>query len=144
MPIKIEWLIENYVVLSTSHGSVTVEESIQSNEELLKFVHLGYAATGKKVHTVSDAKKVLKQPSPLEVRNVFTYLTDPACGEVVVGGIGNPLLYFFAKVVGTVVNVKVSMYDSIEQALHALQAKDSTLPDLIAAYRHLKDNDDPA
>lgn len=138
MPIKIEWLIENRVILSTSYGVVTFEEAIRANDEFISFLQEGYAVTGKKVHILSDAKKVLKQPGALEVRDVFTHLTDPACGDVMVGGLGNPFLLFFAKVVTSVLNTKVSLYNTPEQAITALQSQDPTLPELLPVYRKIR------
>jgi hypothetical protein len=139
MPVKNQWLIPNKVIVSRSDGVVTKDELITSNEAIIAFIWEGYTATQQKVHVLADARKVTRQPSALEARHIFTYLEELGCGEIVVGGVGNPFLYFFAKVVGKIANMRVQVYESPEQALLALQDKDRSWPNLLEAYQQIKD-----
>lgn len=137
MPYKFQWLVPHRVILSQGIGVMPIEEIQELNAHSIKYIRAGYRETGLRVHLFGDTHQVVKQPSAVELRPVFTYMAEPGLGEVVIAGRGNPLIQFIANFVGKAFNAKITMYDTTEQALATLQAHYPDLPDLRATYCQL-------
>lgn len=134
MPVQVSELVQHRVILVRAYDEMTIPDAIASNQEIIQLMDEGHAATGSLVHIIADTTHMLRQPSPFEIRNAYVFLNHPARGEVVVGGIGNTLLIFLAKMVGKMAGVPIEIFESTQQALLVLQRRDPALPDLLDAY----------
>lgn len=133
-----QWLVPNQVIYSHPSGAVTLADLSSGNEEILVLLKTGYEITQKPIHLIVDTSSVITQPSPLETRRVFTYMRDPRLGWTMVGGLGNPLLYFFTKLVSSFIISKTVICPTLEHALDQLRRKDPSLPDLLVEYAQKK------
>jgi hypothetical protein len=140
MPTSNHWLVPNRVIYSHPNSIVTLEELSKANTEIIQMLRQAYAITNQPVHLIIDSSNVAKQPSPLDTRRVFTYMKEPSLGWTMIGGIGNPMLYFFTRMVSSLVMSRTIICETPAHALEMLQFKDPTLSDLVTLYREMKDS----
>lgn len=84
------------------------------------------------VHTLVDARFVEKFPYNLGVlRQAVNSPASDKLGWVIMVNNGNPVLRFMSAVLAqtTIVNVRMRIFDSVDQALRFLASMDSTLGD---------------
>lgn len=134
MPTTVQSFVPHHVLRIHVYGDLQLSEVIQSNDEVTRLLDEAHAITGGKIHILVDTHYLVRQPSPFDLHQAYTFLNHPALGEVVVGGIGNPLVVFLSKLVGKMAGVSVGVYDTAEQALAILQKRDASLPDLLEIY----------
>ena len=137
MTDRIRWFAENRVIWVEPKSKTTVESLTEDNATITNIIRQGFSTTEMPVHVIIDGSKMDSQPSPLDGRNLLTYITEPGMGYRVVAGIGNPNYHFFSKFVGTLKPGSTLIFPSVDQALMILNRKDKTLPDLIEIY-HLQ------
>jgi len=135
MPSHNGWLAENRVLFSYPYGIVTLEELAAANVTLNQHLEDAAAAGFAQVHLLVDASNVHTQPSPIATQRVFTYMGQKNLGWTVIGGAGNPILYFFTRFVSTLVQSRTRMFPTPIAALEFLMRQDDTLPELIAPYQ---------
>jgi hypothetical protein len=114
---------------------VTLQELEDGNAILVNLLRQAAALSPNPIHLLVDTTDVIQQPSPLETRRIFTYMNEPNLGWTVIAGMGNPMLYFFTKVVSNLVASKTLICQTREHAFETLQRKDPSLPDLAQAYQ---------
>jgi hypothetical protein len=138
MPIDISWLLENRVIHVHPSGVATLEEFAAVNDTIIQMIHQGVANGASAVHIFVNAIQLRQQPSPLEVRRVFTHTAEPGLGWSVVGGVGNPVIIFFTKIITSAAASKTRIFETPDQALDFLRRKDESLPDLLTIYQQME------
>lgn len=128
MTYKVEWLVEQRVVLSTFSGNLTIEDARSQVKEANTLLRQGIPLT----HALIDMTKVEKLPS-LSLASEFmsTDLTDirEKLGWTIIVT-NNKFLKFASSLFVPMFKVRQRFVGTMDEALALLQEEDNTLPPL--------------
>lgn len=128
MPYRVEWLLENRVVLSVYTGLMSLEDARGQVREANALLRQGIPLT----HSVIDMTEVTRLP-PLQATSEFmsTDLTDvrDKLGWTLIIT-NNKFLKFASSLFVPMFKVRQRFFGSMDEALKFLQEDDSTLPPL--------------
>lgn len=133
MPVHLQWLYKDRIVLQQFHGILTTEDITQMVDSSEKMVDQGTAP----VHTLVDSMYLVKYPTNLAtMRRAISTTPNTKLGWVILVQQNNPLLKFLGSMLAqlAVKNVRLRIFDNHVQALEFLVSMDSTLTDEV---RHL-------
>ncbi len=128
MPYKVEWLVENRVLISRYTGILTMEDARGQVKEGNAMLRNGIPLT----HSIVDMTGVDKLP-PLQAASEFmsTDLSDvrDKLGWTIIIT-NNKFLKFASSLFVPMFKVRQRFFGSLDEALAFLQEEDSTLPPL--------------
>jgi len=129
MAYEVSWFVDQRVVYFRSYGTATVEDIHNMNRDTQAYVRAGQPL----VHVLVDLSALEKFPTNLSgMRQSLQQMDHERMGWVVVCGAGNALLRFVASLITQFVipNVRLRMFDTVEQGTAFLRERDATLTDL--------------
>jgi hypothetical protein len=119
-----EWAIPDRVIQITYRASLERDDLIYIAQELETFYEAGTAP----VHVISDSTDMGDIDANLDtLRETFEILTQDKWGWLMIIGT-NPLLNFFATLLGRAFGLNIRRADSPDEALESLRRLDQTLP----------------
>src|SRR5690349_11458631 len=123
MPYEMRWQQEKRVISGKLYGIVTLEDLSRWTPEILRYVQEGDAP----VHLIADLHEIEKFPMSISaLRNVLQRDIHPKMGWVVTLG-GPSALMTFSYALARLFKVNLYVADTLDEAVSALRAKDSTL-----------------
>ena len=135
MPVTMEWLVTNRVVIIVLKGTMSLDEIRQMDSDLNTMLEEGYAKSGSPVHMVVQGRELINISHPLDAVKMSTIQHNQAFGIMIVSGISNPIVNFVGKLYGSITGKKVMMAASMDAALETLKKQDSSLTNLAEAYK---------
>ena len=136
MTTTVSWLVENKVIWVRPVEEIEPTEMTWVNAQIQGHLQAAKAVGQPKIHVFFDASLVRKQHNPIAAREVFTYMDDPALGWHISDGSGNPLFYFFAKIITAKLQNRARIFENRQQALTFLSRADDEVPDLLEVYEN--------
>lgn len=123
MAQHIEWLIQQRVLYCTLEGIVDHATFIKFNAEVASHIEDGIEP----VHLVSDLRDVKFHTVSIRSISNTTAIRNPKVGYVIVLG-ANQFIKFTIDAVRIITNTKISMVNTMEDALDLLWDLDASLP----------------
>lgn len=126
MSARVEWLYRDRIIHQQFYGNMTPDDITYVTEATGPLM----AAGTMPIHTLVDARFVEKYPTNLQaLRQAITSPASDRLGWVVMLNNGNPVLKFISAVLAQVaiINVRMRIFDTPEQALGFLLSMDSSL-----------------
>lgn len=126
MPSRVSWLYRDRILHQQFYGEMTTADITYLTETSQPMMAAGTAP----IHTLVDARFVLKYPSNLNaLRQAVSSPASDKLGWVIMINNGNPVLRFMSAVLAqtTVINVRMRIFDSVDQALRFLASMDTSL-----------------
>jgi hypothetical protein len=126
MSARVEWLYRDRIIHQQFYGNLTIADITYVTEATGPLMAAGAAP----IHTLVDARFVEKYPANLPaLRQAVTSTASDKLGWVIMLNNGNPVLKFISAVLAQVaiVNVRMRIFDTPDQALHFLLSMDSSL-----------------
>jgi hypothetical protein len=130
MPYQVSWYVEQRVILCSATGVVTSEDIHHMNHDTQTYVRAGQPL----VHVLCDLNGLTKYPTNIAgMRQSLEQMDHERMGWVIVCGAGNALLRFVASLITQFIipNVRLRMFDTLEQGIDFLREHDSTLENLM-------------
>ncbi len=130
MPVQVEWLLENRIIIVKSHGILTVDDFRNSAREVTRMI--GSCDTPC-VHIVMDDTLVTEIPRSISsMRHATTWLDHPRLGWAVCYGTEDRFITFVSQMVARVTRIRYRRVADYGEAIALLQAKDGSLPQIVA------------
>jgi hypothetical protein len=129
MPYQVSWYVDQRVIYCRAFGTATIEDIHHLNRETQLHVRAGQPL----VHVICDLKGLDKYPTNIAgMRQSLEQMDHERMGWVIVCGAGNALLRFIASLITQFIipNVRLRMFDTVQQAVAFLREHDSTLESL--------------
>lgn len=125
--LDISWLIPKRVILVKGTGDVTLDDTIQMNDDIIALFDEGDAP----VHIIFSSEETTKFPSNVhQVMKVTTYVKHPSFGRNMTIA-PNPVLRFIGGLVYKVLGQrKIKFVESLDEAITLLREFDDTLPQI--------------
>jgi hypothetical protein len=133
MPIKLDWYLENRVIIITAEGDYADEELINLDGQVIQYLD---QSTAPLVHMIMDRQGTNHIPSIKSVTMV-KWPKHPRYGWTLVVGSSNPFQRFVVALANNLFKGRQRNFDTFDEALDFLNEVDSTLPPL----RALKNKD---
>jgi len=126
MPYKHSWYIKGQIVSATIWGEQTLEELVESNEEMIKKLE---ESDRPKVHAIINDENLISLPvNLLEFRKTMTYGVHPKLGWVVMVGNGKNLATDILMVMlAKILRARYIRVRLFEEALAHLKKVDPTI-----------------
>src|SRR5688572_15302383 len=125
MPHEIGYLIDKRVIYHRFSGHVTIDEIREGNTAAIDFIRRG----GPPVHDIVDASAVVDVHFHLkELLSATSFTREPQLGWMILVG-GNPLVRFFATMLGQVGRLHFHTANDLDEAFAILQRVDLSLWD---------------
>jgi hypothetical protein len=137
MPVQVDWLVEDHIMLGQAWDANGVEDVRAYNQAILQHLDMTPA---KQVHVILDARRMQSVPSFREQRRNLTFLYHAKFGYMVIVKAANPILIFATTSLSQLSGIHVHYAESPHEALIYLQKKDPTLPDLTNYVWYLPDS----
>jgi hypothetical protein len=134
MPYQVSWYVDQRVIYCSAYGTATIEDIHGLNREVQLRVREGQPL----VHVVCDLKNIEKFPTNIAgMRKSLEQMDHERMGWVIVVGAGNALLRFVASLITQFIipNVRLRMFDTLEQGIDFLREHDATLEDMPVAQQ---------
>jgi hypothetical protein len=125
MPHQISYLIDKRVIYHRFHGHITIDEIREGSTAAADLIRRGEPP----VHDIVDATGVANLDFHLrELLNATSFIKEPQLGWMILVG-GNPLVRFFATMLGQVGRVHFHTANDLDEAFAILQRVDPSLND---------------
>ncbi len=122
MSIDIRWGVENHLIQTTLHGSMTLEELIQLTDRMLQLVD---SSSHPIVHFMVDVRQIQTYLPLQEVIKLRPHLaTHPGSGWLILISNNKTLTFISTLVNGT--KSRMRAFQTIEEALAFLRERDDT------------------
>ena len=132
MPYQVSLYIDQRVIYSRAFGNATIDDIHHLNHEVQTHVREGQPL----VHVICELKDIEKFPTNIAgMRKSLEQMDQERMGWVIVCGAGNALLRFVASLITQFVipDVRLRMFDTLEQGIDFLREHDETLQSLPVA-----------
>jgi len=129
MPYQVSWYVDQRVIYCRAYGTASIEDIHDLNHDTQTYVRAGQPL----VHVLCDLKGLDKFPTNIAgMRQSLEQMDHERMGWVIVCGAGNTLLRFIASLITQFIipNVRLRMFDTVEQGIDFLLERDSTLEGL--------------
>ena len=136
MSVRIDWLVENRVIIWESSNRVTLQEYAIGNQRLREMLAQTRRQGIDNVHIFVDGFRVESAPTNiLAMKQNFTYLKEGGYDWQVIC-VRQPRFYQICiNFAFSFANQHIIVEDDLVDGLRFLQEKDETLPDLLESYR---------
>jgi hypothetical protein len=125
MPHQISYLIEKRVIYHHFNGHITIDEIREGSAAAAELIRGGEPL----VHDIVDASGVTDLDFHLrQLFSVANFTKEPQLGWMILVG-GNPLVRFFATMLGQVGRVNFHTANNLDEAFAILQRVDPSLAD---------------
>jgi len=132
MSAHVAWLYRDRIIHQQFYGQMTFQDITYVTETTQPMMEVGSAP----IHTLVDARFVEKYPTNLTaLRQAVTLPASDRLGWVIMLNNGNPVLKFLSVVLAqvTIANVRMRIFETLEQALRFLLSMDATLGEEVLA-----------
>ncbi|MCS7070960.1 MAG: hypothetical protein NZM00_05600 [Anaerolinea sp.] len=126
MSAQVAWLYRDRIIHQQFYGDMTADDITYVTETTQPLMAAGTAP----IHTLVDARFIRKYPTNLNaLRKAVTTPASDKLGWVIMINNGNPVLKFLSAVMAqvTIVNVRMRIFETVDQALRFLLSMDSSL-----------------
>lgn len=126
MAARVDWLYRDRIIHQQFYGEMTTADITYVTETTQPMMNEGRQP----VHTLVDARFVEKYPYNLgALRQAVNSPASDKLGWVIMLNNGNPILRFLSAVLAqtAIVNVRMRIFDTLDQGLRFLASMDSTL-----------------
>lgn len=133
MPYQISYHIDKRIIYHRFYGTVTIDDIRRGNEDAIQLIRQGLPP----VHDIVDASDVTKLQFTLrELLESTSFFKEQNLGWMILVG-GNPLVRFFASVLGQVGAMRFRIADDNQEALRTLRKVDLSMQNIRATQEIL-------
>lgn len=125
MNVRLEWLIENRVMLLTLQGDICEDDFVGMGDQLAAMMDAGDAP----IHLIADSSR---QSKPLldihATRSIFSVLRSDKFGWAIhIGGTNNRAVGMISSVISQMLGIRYRPFDTIEDAIAFIEDQDPSL-----------------
>ncbi|MEM6282086.1 MAG: hypothetical protein AAF787_07830 [Chloroflexota bacterium] len=126
MPVNVEWLIPDKIILVKTTGNMNLEVMRVGGEIIHEMLD---ASSANRVHVMGDETEVTGvEANALKITRTVTWLRHSRLGYTVSFGSINPLMKVVTNVGSSIAGMRYRRVDSMDEALMFLAEADPELP----------------
>jgi hypothetical protein len=122
MPVETQWYVEKRIIYQRLYGKVTLEDFIQSRDEMLEKLSQGEAP----VHCIVSLLNTENFPSLIDMQKAAVRQKHPSMGWTILL-INNTVLRFVASLLVQLATTQFRTAATLDEGLTFLQTHDDTI-----------------